>query len=196
MEFTWNFRIHFGYFGVGYVGGQPGQPSSHVEKTWAFGRRLALDSSPPFFFGSGRSWRAMPLGRTPSSLGMLSSRPARGSQGSQEHDGYDGIIGIVTIIKWVKNLGITWWYILDTQAHRCHSLPSCFIWFNRPTQQEGRQRRTPQWYIVKRGSALVSKGGSLFGTFLYGEADGGNPLGSLVVSWDTKGIHTIGFFGS
>jgi hypothetical protein len=35
-----------------------------------------------------------------------------------------------------------------------------------PTQQEGRQRRTPQWYIVKRGSALVSKGGSLFGTFL------------------------------
>lgn len=35
--------------------------------------------------------------------------------------------------------------------------------------QEGRQRRTPQWYIVKRGSALVSKGGKLLATLHRGD---------------------------
>jgi len=35
--------------------------------------------------------------------------------------------------------------------------------------QEGRQRRTPQWYIVMSGSALVSKGGSLLRTLRRGD---------------------------
>ena len=49
-------------------------------------------------------------------------------------------------------------------------------WYGHGSLQEGRQRRTPQWYIVKRGSALVSKGGSL-------DVEMINRGGRKVISW-------------
>ena len=90
-----------------------GQPSFHVEKTWAFGRRLALDSSPSTmvpWFRIRQELARNATGENSFQPGHVVLQAGPRHRGSQEHD---GIIGIVTIIKcWVKNLGITWWIMV------------------------------------------------------------------------------------
>ena len=75
MEFTWKNALHFGYFGVNPLFML--KKHGHLVVAWRW-----IHPHLPWShgFGSGRSWRAMLLGRTPSSLGMLSSRPARGTE--------------------------------------------------------------------------------------------------------------------